>query len=176
MRRNALGRGRTPSFGIALLLSAGMATASPVGQRPVNPGSQGIPRNTQPQVTWVGCLVRVEKSPSRPGTGDNTEAGKNESSPFVLKDASPANARNDRATRELGLRTSNVNLAEHVGHQVELTGRFVDARNPGTASSGSKDAQAGASGAAQPAAGANPQHTVFDVTAARTTNTSCQSR
>lgn len=155
-------------------MATGMRARAQSGQAPVNPGSQGIPRGNDAQVTWVGCLMRVEKNPARPGTGDNTEEGKNESSRFVLKDASPTSARNDRATREIALRTSKVNLAEHAGHQVELTGRFVDARTTGTSGGTSKGAATGSTGAAQPAGGANPQNTIFEVNAARTTNASCQ--
>lgn len=176
MRVSGLTRGWGVSLAIVVMTMAGSSALAQSGQAPVNPGSQGVSRSNQAQVTWVGCLMRVEKNPSRPGTGDNTEEGKNESSRFVLKDASPASARNERATREIGLRAANVNLAPHAGHQVELTGRFVDARTTAASPSASKGAQAGGSGAAQPAGGANPQNTVFEVTAARTTNASCQPR
>jgi hypothetical protein len=173
VRASGLTRGWRISL-VTAVMTAGSSALAQSGQAPVNPGSQGVSRGNQAQVTWVGCLMRVEKNPSRPGTGDNTEEGKNESSRFVLKDASPASARNERATREIGLRAANVNLAQHAGHQVELTGRFVDARTTGTSPSASKEAQIGGNGAAQPAGGANPQNTVFEVTAARTTNASCQ--
>ena len=163
MRVKGITRGSAIALAIALVMATGILARAQSGQAPVNPGSQGIPRGNDAQVTWAGCLMRVEKNPARPGTGDNTEEGKNESSRFVLKDASPASARNDRATREIALRTSNVNLAEHAGHQVELTGRFVDARTTGTSGGTSKGAATGSTGAAQPAGGANPQNTIFEV-------------
>ena len=78
---------RRIALAIALAMATGMRARAQSGQAPVNPGSQGIPRGNDAQVTWVGCLMRVEKNPARPGTGDNTEEGKNESSRFVLKDA-----------------------------------------------------------------------------------------
>lgn len=174
VRVKGITRGSAIALAIALAMATGMRARAQSGQAPVNPGSQGIPRGNDAQVTWAGCLMRVEKNPARPGTGDNTEEGKNESSRFVLKDASPTSARNDRATREIALRTSTVNLAEHAGHQVELTGRFVDARTTGTSGGTSKGAATGSTGAAQPAGGANPQNTIFEVNAARTTNASCQ--
>ena len=164
VRVKGVTRGSAIALAIALVMATGMRARAQSGQAPVNPGSQGIPRGNDSQVTWVGCLMRVEKNPARPGTGDNTEEGKNESSRFVLKDASPASARNDRATREIALRTSKVNLAEHAGHQVELTGRFVDARTTGTSGGTSKGAATASTGAAQPAGGANPQNTIFEVT------------
>ncbi len=175
MRTNDITRGNGTSLALALAVALGMTVH---GQAPVNRGSQGVyPPATQGQVTWIGCLRPVEQNPSRPGTGDNREKGRNEASKFVLKDASPANDVNTRSTREIGLRTSKVDLAQHMNRQVELTGRLIDAREATNPSSAlGKGASAGGAAPSLPNDGAIPQNTVLEVTSAKTTSPACAAR
>src|SRR4051794_18071375 len=163
-------------------MAAASAAVGAQGQAPVNQGSQGMSRGNETQTTWVGCLVRAEKQPSRPGTGDNTAKGQNASAPFTLKDAAPANAQRAAATREFGLRATRVDLAAHANHQVEVTARLVDARSAagagaqGSGAPGSdQPAPAPGSGTAAPR-GANPQFAVLDVSAIRTLAAECPAR
>src|SRR3954466_10995809 len=61
VRTDEITRGKRTVLTLGLAVVLGITVH---GQAPVNRGSQGVyPSATQGQVTWVGCLVRVEQNP-----------------------------------------------------------------------------------------------------------------
>jgi len=157
------------------VLFATAASRVEVAQKPENARAGGA-ESSQDEVRFVGCLVKVNKD--WPGTqGSEKRRTATGSSGFVLKDASPAEARNPRSEREIGLRGQGVDLGKQVGHEVEVTGRM--ATEPGSRSGGNSGDASKASpstGTAPQSRGNNTGGSILEVTGVRVVNAACPMR
>lgn len=168
------------TVGSSVALCSALAAQSPTSSTPQGAGQRGMATTQQGPVSATGCLQRAERAAA---TGESSaapsSAGADTTGGFVLKNArvggaSSAGSERPQATnsgadtqvgavagsrgRELRLMAdSAVNLSEHVGHQVTVTGSFGGAMShsaaPGSAP-GSSSPSSSASGAGNAGPGA----------------------
>jgi hypothetical protein len=117
--------------GFGLCFSAGFVLST----WPPRQGTGQQAESESAEVTFVGCLVRIDTGAWRPGTTDTVPAGSGRStlsSGYALKDAAVASIApnaagpiDTRSGREFGVQKGDVKVDRFAGHQVEIKGRLT---------------------------------------------------